>query len=163
MFSTLSARRALVGALLVLAATPALAGPPWLSVEFGPNPYHPATRDAYLVVHATHRGAPSDEPPSGVAEGIVNGQRKSIALRFDAAGTPGAFKLRKQWSDGTRWVLALSVGNGHDDTASALVTVGSDGRVAGYQTLVKKSLSGDAGPRMYEKADIDAALNAIKK
>ena len=163
MFSMLTSRRALVGALLVLAATPAMAGAPWISVEFGPNPYIPATRDAYLVVHAMHRGMPADEAPSGIAEGVVNGQRKTIPLTFDKMGTAGDYKLRKQWTDGTTWVVAMSVGSGHNDTASALVTVAGDGKVAGYQVMLKKGITGESGPRMYEKADIDAALNAIKK
>jgi len=46
---------ALVSALV---ATPALAGPPWISIELPANPYDQATRGAFLLVHAFHHGTP---------------------------------------------------------------------------------------------------------
>src|SRR5690606_14581273 len=45
------ARAALLPAALVLAlATPALAGPPWISIEYPANPLDPATRGALMVI-----------------------------------------------------------------------------------------------------------------
>ena len=64
------------------AATPtvttAVAGPPWISIEYPVNPYDRTTKDAFLLVHAFHHGNATDFPVNGTAEGLVNGQRRSL-------------------------------------------------------------------------------------
>jgi len=62
---------ALAAALNVPSAAPAptaIAGPPWISIEYPVNPYDATTRDAFLVVHAFHHGVPTAFPVSGTAE-----------------------------------------------------------------------------------------------
>ena len=68
--------------LSVLLAAHALAGPPWISIELPANPYDQATRGAFLLVHAFHHGQPVGYLLTGTAEGIVNGERRSIKLEF---------------------------------------------------------------------------------
>jgi len=65
--------------LSALLAAPALAGPPWISIELPANPYDQATRGAFLLVHAFHHGQPVGYLLTGTAEGIVNGERRSIS------------------------------------------------------------------------------------
>lgn len=155
-FSSRSLRAACV-ALLAITATPVWAGPPWISIELPGNPYDQAARDAYLIVHAFHHGEPVEYPVAGVAEGVVNGQRKSIPLTLQKTSRAGAFAVRKQWTDGNAWVLAFTVTQAKDDYASALVTIASDGHASRVETLVKP---GGKLPRAFAKTDIDAALQA---
>jgi hypothetical protein len=39
----------LVAALALLAASPAVAGPPWIAIEYPATPLHPSTRRRLLV------------------------------------------------------------------------------------------------------------------
>src|SRR5690242_4655392 len=102
--------RYLIGALAIAlnvpATTPSPAaakGPPWISIEYPVNPYDQSTRDAFLVVHAFHHQMPMAFPVSGTAEGIVNGQRRSITLEFQRATRTGEYALRKQWPAEGTW------------------------------------------------------------
>ena len=133
------------------------AGPPWISIEYPPSPYDPATRDAFLLVHAYHHGTPADFPVSGTAEGVVDGKRRTIALQFQRTSRPGVFALRRQWPGGGRWVLSLGVHQG-DFVAGALVRLGADGRVAAVDVPVRRSGADGSIPRAIGAAEIEAAL-----
>src|SRR3954462_16006503 len=79
--------------------TPSIAKwPPWISIESPVNPFDPMARGAVLLVHATFwEGTAQLSDVSGAAEGIVNGARRTVPLRFDSTGRPNIFALRKQW------------------------------------------------------------------
>lgn len=145
---------------IAAAATPLTAGPPWISIELPGNPFDQNARDAFLIVHAFHHGEPVEYPVSGVAEGVVNGQRKSIPLTFQKTQRAGAFAVKKQWTDGNVWVLAFTVTQAKDDVASALVTIAADGHATRVETLTKPGEGGRTSPRPIARRDIDAALQA---
>src|SRR5215216_5001842 len=103
-------RRALFPLLAFVAATGAFATPamakwpPWLSIESPVNPFDQSSRGALLLVHATFReGQAQLADLSGSAEGLVNGTRRTIPLRFDTTGRPGIFALRRQWPTEGTW------------------------------------------------------------
>ena len=159
--------RLLVGALAAAlniptaASSPASApvvGPPWISIEYPVNPYDAATRGAFLVVHAFHHGSPMAFPVSGTAEGIVNGQRRSIKLDFQKASRTGEFALRKQWPDAGIWTLVLTVVQG-EDGVSAVVDLAADGQVARVNVPTRQE-GGWVVPAKVVMADIDAGLRA---
>lgn len=147
-------------ALLAITATPLSAGPPWISIELPGNPFDQNARDAFLIVHAFHHGEPVEYPVAGTAEGIVNGQRKTIPLTFQKTQRPGAFAVKKQWTDGNVWVLAFTVTQEKDDVAGALVTIAADGHASRVETLTKLGEGGRQFPRAIAKRDIDAAMQA---
>ena len=147
-------------ALLAITATPLNAGPPWISIELPGNPFDQNARDAFLIVHAFHHGEPVEYPVAGTAEGVVNGQRKTIPLTFQKTQRPGAFAVKKQWTDGTVWVLAFTVTQAKDDVAGALVTIAADGHASRVETLTKIREGGRPFPRAIAKGDIDAAIQA---
>src|SRR5207249_6556491 len=93
---------ALVSALV---ATPALAGPPWISIELPANPYDQATRGAFLLVHAFHHGTPTGFLVTGTAEGIVGGERRSIKLEFSETSRDGVYALKRMWPTEGGWTL----------------------------------------------------------
>ena len=148
----------LVLSLVTLAALPSVAhaGPPWISIELPANPYDRATKGAFLVVHAFHHGTPVGFPVSGKAEGIVNGQRKSIDLKFDRTERDGAYVLRNQWGTEGEWTLVISVAQGEDDKVTALVQV-SGGNVFSVKVPTEKRGEWDI-PKKVTMADVEATL-----
>jgi hypothetical protein len=169
MFTTRSLARIttlgiLVGTVaLMTAARPArartaAAGPPWISIETPVNPYDATTKDAYLLVHAFHHGTPVAVPVSGTAEGIVNGERRSVKLEFTATSRVGAFALKKQWGDAGIWTLVIAVHQHDSDAAQALVEVGADGEVERVQVPTRVGERNYRFPREVSAQEIDAAL-----
>ena len=146
-------------ALPLLAAAPdvAVAGPPWISIELPANPYDASTRGAYLVVHAFHHGTPIGIPVSGRAEGLVNGQRKSVTLKFQPTERPGVYALANQWGDEGEWTLMITVSQGPKDTgATALVQI-SGGQVFSVTVPTEKRDNWTV-PRAVTLADVEATL-----
>jgi len=142
------------------AASPALFGPPWISIESPPSPYDRTTRDAYLLVHAYHHGTPANLPVSGTAEGLVDGRRRSVTLAFTPTSRPGVYALRKQWPDDGAWALVLTVEQEPGDGASALVRIGGGGEVASVTVPTERRAGWEvAAPRQITAAEIDAALH----
>lgn len=149
-------------ALLATLALPAVAlakGPPWISIELPANPWDPSTRGAFLVVHAFHHGTPLSLPLTGVAEGVVNGQRRSIPLQFERTSRQGVYALRNQWGRDGRWVLVITVTQGDkDDVAQAIVQIGENGQVLAVQVPTRPHREG-AIPRRVTQAEIESALS----
>lgn len=119
-------------------AAPVSAGPPWISIEYPANPLDQSTRGAYLLVHAFHHGTPMQAPVRGTAEGLVSGERKTVALRFETTSRPGVYALRKQWSDTGVWTLIISVHQGEEDIAQALVEVAADGGISSVRVPTRR-------------------------
>ncbi|MBA2684838.1 MAG: hypothetical protein H0U66_10130 [Gemmatimonadaceae bacterium] len=145
----------LAAALFVMtAAAPAhVKWPPWLSFESPVNPYDRSLDGSVLLVHAATRdGTPTISDVSGSAEGIVNGVRRSIPLKFDATSRPGVFALRKQWANEGTWLLRVSL---HETTA--LVTLDALGRVSGVN-ITATFAEGRPIPRPVAAREIDSTL-----
>ena len=130
-------------------------GPPWISIESPPNPHDRATRGAFLVVRTYHHGDLVGQGVRGTAEGIVGGQRRSVALRFDDTSQPGVYALKRQWPTEGRWALVVTTGT-VGDGASALVSIADD-RVASVVVPTREQ-DGWNIPRAVTRAEIDAAL-----
>jgi hypothetical protein len=147
---------ALASALL---AAPALAGPPWISIELPPNPYDQSMRGAFLLVHAFHHQTPVGYIVTGTAEGIVNGERRSIKLEFSETSRDGVFALKRSWpTDGT-WTLVITAHSGPEDDASAVVDLGPDGAVAAVRVPTMQRGAWTV-PAPVSLADVDASLRA---
>lgn len=139
---------ALATAMIAPAATPAplpnagraLAGPPWISIEYPVNPHDATTRDAFLLVNAFHHGTPMQFPVRGSAEGLVAGQRRSISLELTRTSRPGVYALRKQWPTDGVWTLLLSVHQGeeHGNIATAVVDLAPGGEIASIRVPTKR-------------------------
>jgi hypothetical protein len=139
-------------------------GPPWISIEIPANPWDQTTRGAYLLVHVFHHGLPMQVQPTGTAEGLVNGQRRSVPLSFEKAGRPGVYTLRNQWGGTGRWVLVITVSQGAhegEDIVQAVVEVSEEGNVSAVR-VPTRSERGQAFPRRVTQAEIDAALRGGK-
>src|SRR2546426_9154940 len=122
--------------LSVLLAAPALAGPPWISIELPANPYDQATRGAFLLVHAFHHGQPVAYLLTGTAEGIVNGERRSIKVEFSETTRDGVYALKRMWPSDGVWALVIKANQGPDDAATAVIELGPEGEVAAIRVPV---------------------------
>jgi hypothetical protein len=149
---------ALTAGALVGTATPAHAGPPWISIELPANPMDATTRGAYLLVHTFHHQQMMESPLVGRAEGMVNGRRQTITLSFTETSRSTVRALRKNWPDGGTWVLVISTGD-HGD-ATALVGIGADGTVRSIE-VPTQTQDNRTGPRKVTQADVDAMLTRL--
>jgi hypothetical protein len=162
----LASTLALAAALSLGAATaPAAAdaavaffGPPWISVELPANPFDRASRGAFLLVHAFHHGTELGLPVSGRAEGIVNGQRRTVQLRLAPTSRQGVYAVHDQWGTEGTWTLVFTATQGPGDGATALVELSPDGRVA--VTVPTRREREGAFPRPVTDAEIETALRA---
>jgi hypothetical protein len=145
--------------LSVLLAAPALAGPPWISIELPANPYDQATRGAFLLVHAFHHGQPVGYLVTGTAEGIVNGERRSIKLEFSETGRDGEYALKRMWPTDGVWTLVIKANQGPDDAATAVIELGPEGEVASVRVPMMQRGQWSV-PAPVSLGDIDAALHA---
>src|SRR3982751_4382473 len=101
---------ALVSALTFSAFSTALAGPPWIAIEYPANPFDRASRDAFLTVRTYHHGDLMAKTVTGTAEGVVNGKRQSMRLDIRPGSQPGTYVVRWQKPATGRWVLVISSG-----------------------------------------------------
>ena len=146
-------------ALGTVAATPAVVGPPWISIEYPVNPYDRDTKDAFLVVHTFHHQQPIGFPVSGRAEGLVQGKRRTLTLSFSTTSKDGVYTLTRQWpADGT-WLLVIQTtqGAGEGNTVTAVVDLAADGAVAGVRVPTERR-NNYTMPAAVTATDIDAAL-----
>jgi len=138
-------------------AAPAVAsaGPPWISIEYPINPFDQTMRGAFLLVHVFHHAEPIVFPVAGTAEGIVNGERRTIKLEFTETSRTGVYALRRQWATEGVWTLVIRGEGG----AAAVVELGADGAIASV-TVPNHQERGWTVPTAVSMADIDKALQA---
>lgn len=155
-----SIRRSLPMIVVALAVTAAvaLAGPPWISIEYPANPLDPTTRDAVLVVNTYHHGTPTQYALAGTAEGIVRGERRTVNLRFTPTGRASSQALTRQWPTEGRWVLHITLKQGDETEAGALVVLGADGTPSRV-TVPTRRQDQWVIPRAITAAEIAAALS----
>jgi len=150
-------------AAIVAVASPSIArsafkSPAWLSIEAPVNPYDPATRGQALLVHTQLvQGEARLSDLTGTAEGLVNGGRRSIPLRFDTMSRPNTFGVRRQWPADGAWMLKISL---HETTA--LVSLDAAGNVSSARVPMVNTRDIPL-PRAVTTREIDSALTQAAK
>ena len=131
-------------------------GGPWISIEAPANPYDQATRGSLMLVHTFHHGTKVDMPLVGKAEGLVDGQRRSVALTLAKGSQPGTHGVRNQWGEKGTWSVLLTATQ-HEPQASiqAVVDINADGSVGS----VRVPMSGGRY-QLLSAAEIDRGLRA---
>lgn len=143
-------RLLLVICLSLVIATPAHAGPPWLAVEFRAN------FPGVMLVRTIHHGAPNALPLTGTAEGLVNGVRRSVAMRFDRGEGPNEYIVPNTWGAEGVWLLNISATGDH---LGAGVVVGLDRNGEPAFTRFPRTQVGASRPASAREAD--AMLRAL--
>ena len=150
---------ALVATTAAFTAPSVIKWPPWLSIESPVNPFDATARGAELLVHATFReGQAQLADLTGSAEGLVNGVRRSVPLRFDATNRPSVFALRRQWPTEGSWVLRIAL-----KSTTAIVTIDRDGSVGAVRVPIEQMANGDRVPRAVDAKEIDSMLAEAAK
>lgn len=148
-------RTALILAAL-LTASPALAGPPWISVEIPANQIDPETRGAFLTVRTYHHATPRGLVMRGTAEGLVGGRRRSVPLSYRSTRQTGVHALERSWDTAGVWVLDIRAADGHFEI-SALVGVGSNGEAS----FVRVPLARTGAPRAASRGEVETLLASL--
>jgi hypothetical protein len=61
-----------------------------------------------LLVRTYHCGTPAEIRLTGSAEGVVNGQPRSVELTLARTNEPGVFAVSRQWPAEGAWVLTFT-------------------------------------------------------
>jgi hypothetical protein len=145
--------------IALLAATAAftravpLKWPPWISVESPVNPFDPGARGALMLVHVSFREGPSQLADlHGTAEGIVNGTRRTLPLRFEDTGRPNTYALRRQWPSEGTWLVRLVV-----RSTTAIATLDQSGNLLAVRVPTERH-GDDMLPRPVAAREIDSTL-----
>src|SRR5450759_4395416 len=149
---------ALAAALTLSASSSALAGPPWIAIEYPPNPYDAASRGAFLTVRTYHHGEIQSKTVTGTAEGVVEGKRQSMPLDIRPGSQPGMYVVRWQRPAVGKWVLVINSGMQGVTDATAVVEISPTGTVASVTVPTRAISDGWISPRPVAAAEIDALL-----
>jgi len=151
---------AAVVTLAAATASPAWAGPPWLSIEFPANPMNKSSQGAYLLVHTFHHEQVTSFTVEARAEGLVNGERKTLPLKLERTDREGVYALKQTWPEKGDWVIVI-VGAPGEGSVTALVSI-SDGNLRGIRVPSKKVENGRwTVPVQVTQADIESELRSL--
>jgi hypothetical protein len=149
---------ALVTALTLSAFSTALAGPPWIAIEYPANPFDRASHEAFLTVRTYHHGQMMAKTLTGTAEGVVDGKRQTMRLDIRPGSQVGTYVVLWQKPATGRWVLVINSANQGIVDATAVVEIGPNGGVAGITVPTRSYGNGWIGPRPVAAAEIDGLL-----
>jgi hypothetical protein len=151
---------AAVVTLAAATASPAWGGPPWLSIEFPANPMNKSAQGAYLLVHTFHHEQAGAFTVEARAEGLVNGQRKTLPLTLERTDRDGVYALKQTWPETGDWVIVI-VGAPGEGSVTALVSI-ADGSIRGIRVPTKKVENGRwTVPVQVTQADIESELRSL--
>jgi hypothetical protein len=108
--------------LLTLLVAPLFAGA--LLLEVGNPSANPEAlaKHAVLVARITACHSPEKTTITATAEGIVNGERKSIPLRVISLSTAGTFAVTREWPEQGIWAVKMVANNpDYKDYATSVV------------------------------------------
>lgn len=95
-------------ALALGSAILAIAGGCWISIQNPSAVTDAVARDAVVLVRADGCHNPAEASIIAIAEGRVNGVRRSIPLKLAPVSQPGTYAVIPQWPAEGAWVLRLS-------------------------------------------------------
>jgi hypothetical protein len=150
---------AIATVLSAIVVTSAIAGPPWIAIEYPVNPHDPNTRGAFCTVRTYHHGDLMSFDVSGTAEGMVNGKRQSVRLDIRRLPQAGTYAVRWQKPAQGKWALVISTAQEGHYMASALVDVDARGQVASV-SVPSDPIEGGRWqvPRKVAAAELEAVL-----
>jgi len=149
----------LAALLSAAVVSPALAKPPWISIEYPINPFDTGLRGAFLVVHTFIHRTPYAVRLTGTAEGIVNGERRTVPLEFTETSQTGVYTLMQGWPREGVWTLVIHAGEAPGMVATAVVEVGTDGEIASVRVPTRQE-RGSTLPADVSMTEVDRALRA---
>lgn len=148
-------------AFTAIGAVVAIAGPPWISIEYPVNPLDPAAKGGFVTVRTYHHADLMSYEISGTAEGLVNGQRESTKLDIRPLKQAGTYVVTWKKPASGNWVVLISTRRDGQHMATAVVKVSPDGQIA---SVVVPSRTIENGrwtvPRVVASSEVDAMLRS---
>jgi len=92
-------------------------------------------KDGRYIVHSYACTGPSSFSIVATAEGVVNGERKSIPLELTAMKEPGAYQFERAWPKQGTWLVRTEMSGSHNFVT--IFTLAKDGRVAGSEWVAQ--------------------------
>jgi hypothetical protein len=122
-------------AAIVAVGLPLLAGT--LMVEVGNPVANPEalTKHAVLVVRTTACRSPEKTSLTATAEGVIDGQRRSIPLKLIPLSTPGTFAVTREWSSTGTWIVKVVARNPEYQNHATGALVRFDGSSAQWASV----------------------------
>ena len=148
-------KKGIIVPLVLIIAAIAFAGGFQLSVESGSN------RNEALIVKTFGCHVPSDAKLIGTAEGIVNGERKTVKLTFKH-NQKGVFTIAKQWEDEGVWVIVIT-GNYNGMTSNAIVEIDSKSNQKFAKGEIADNLKVKIVHTDVSSGEVTKLLNALSK
>lgn len=146
-------------AFSVVGAAAAIAGPPWISIEYPVNPLDPAAKGGFVTVRTYHHSDLVSFDIGGTAEGLVNGQRQSAKLDIRPLKSAGTYVVNWKKPAGGNWALIISTRRDGQHMATAVVKVDAAGQVASVTVPSRMIENGRwTVPRAVAAPEIDALL-----
>ena len=130
----------------------AMFGGPWISIEAPANPYDPTARGALMLVHTFHHGTKVNLPVVGKAEGLVDGERKTVKLTLTKSSEIGTHSVRNEWGSKGTWTVLVTASEG-DASIQAVAEINADGSVGKISVPSK-----NGRPHLLSVAEIDQGL-----
>ena len=147
----------LATAPLLVAATIAIAGPPWISIEYPPNRLDKETRGALALVRIYHHENAGQFPVEGTAEGVLDGERVSLPLKFTPIGDEGVWAAWGKIPEEGNWVLAIHGTDGVSKAEISILAALADGNQEISFVKVPRSREGN-WPRAANDRDVESML-----
>ena len=151
----------ILGIAVVISAGTAMAGGFWVTVETARSSRPGMGGQTVLVVRPDGCHEPQSAAISATAEGLVNGQRRSLPLKLVAI-SPGVYEIAREWPAQGTWVVAVNaVYRGL--SRAAITRLGPGGAIPARLAMSQDGTIGDvqAFNRKLTGDDIDSALQAI--
>ena len=92
-------------------------------------------KDGKYVVHSYACTGPASVSMTATAEGVVNGERKSIPLKLEPMKEPGLYRFERAWPAQGTWLVRTEMSGTHK--LVNIATIGRDGRVAGSEYVAE--------------------------
>ena len=110
-------------------------------------------KGAAFVFRTQGCAEPAKSQISGTAEGLVKGERRSVALKVVALTKPGVYAVYQSWPAEGEWEVNLK-GTCAEASAGAIVPIGPKGFIRESSKFF---------PRPATKAEIETSLKEIAK
>ena len=110
-----------------------------------------ASKTAAFVFRTEGCQDPAKSQVSGTAEGIVKGERRSVALAVKALSKPGVYAVFQNWPSEGAWLVDLK-GICADANAGALIPIGPKGFIRESSKFF---------PRPATAAEVEKSLKAL--
>ena len=124
----LSIRALVLGIVLTTAlASLAHAGGAGVTVE--------RAKDGNYLLHSFACTGPASFTIAATAEGVVNGERKSIPLKLEPMKEPGGYRFERAWPAQGTWLVRTEMSGSHSFVT--IFTLAKDGRVAGSEWVAE--------------------------